>query len=112
MVRSRCDDFPTERNRVGCNTTCRQGTKPKKRPTYKYCFQTPDAVLLGINLVPSIGGIGCSAHHYCRVYDPYYTDYHVWNNDETVYYRQWSNENHRYANRDFRRLPAEEQKEY
>ena len=69
-------------------------------------------VLLGITLVCSIVGIGCSAHHQYRLYDPYYTDYHVWTRDEAIYYRQWSNENHRDANRDFRRLTHEEQKEY
>lgn len=56
-------------------------------------------------------GTAC-AHHYYRVYDPYYNDYHVWNNDEVVYYHQWANEHHRDPNRDFRKLPPEEQKEY
>jgi hypothetical protein len=59
----------------------------------------------------SILGTGCAEHHY-RVYDPYYSDYHVWNNDEVVYYHQWAHENHRDEHRDFRRLPPEEQKEY
>jgi hypothetical protein len=26
-------------------------------------------------------GTACTEHHY-RVYDPYYSDYHVWNDDE------------------------------
>jgi hypothetical protein len=51
-------------------------------------------------------------HHYYRVYDPYYSDYHVWNHDEVVYYQQWSHENHRDEHRDFRKLRPEEQKEY
>ncbi len=55
-------------------------------------------------------GMGC-AHHY-RVYDPYYSDYHVWNDQEVVYYQQWSRENHRDEHRDFRKLRPEEQKEY
>jgi hypothetical protein len=54
---------------------------------------------------------GCAEHHY-RVYDPYYSDYHVWNNNEVVYYHRWANENHRDPNRDFRKLPPGEQKEY
>ena len=40
--------------------------------------------------------------------DPYYSDYHVWNDDEVVYYHQWARDEHR----DFRKLPPEEQKEY
>jgi hypothetical protein len=57
-------------------------------------------------------GLGCGGHHYYRVYDPYYTDYHVWNNDEVVYYNQWSTETHRDSHRDFRKIPPGEQKEY
>jgi hypothetical protein len=59
----------------------------------------------------SVLGTACE-HHYYRVYDPYYSDYHVWNHDEVVYYQQWSREYHRDPNRDFRKLPSEEQKEY
>ena len=54
---------------------------------------------------------GCAEHHY-RVYDPYYTDYHVWNHDEDVYYQRWAVETHRDPHRDFRKIPANEQKEY
>jgi hypothetical protein len=52
------------------------------------------------------------AHHYHRVYDPYYSDYHVWNDNEVVYYHQWSRENHYDEHRDFRHLPPEQQKRY
>jgi hypothetical protein len=62
-------------------------------------------------LAASILGTACE-HHYDRVYDPYYSDYHVWNDAEGVYYRQWAGENHRDEHRDFRKLPPEEQKEY
>ena len=34
-----------------------------------------------------MAGIACE-HHAYRVYDPYYTDYHEWNNDEVVYYNR------------------------
>jgi len=54
---------------------------------------------------------GCAEHHY-RVYDPYYRDYHTWNDDEVVYYRRWAVETHRDPDRDFKRIPPEEQKEY
>jgi len=63
-------------------------------------------------LATSLAGLACSEHHSYRVYDPYYTDYHRWNNDEVVYYRRWSDETHRDRDRDFRKLRPEEQKEY
>ena len=63
-------------------------------------------------LAASLTGLACSEHHYYRVYDPYYTDYHQWNRNEVVYYRQWADENHRDRDRDFRKLRPEEQKEY
>ena len=60
----------------------------------------------------TIAGTACAEHHSYRVYDPYYTDYHVWNNDEAVYYRRWADQTHRDPNRDFRKLGSEEQKDY
>src|ERR1700745_228303 len=69
-------------------------------------------LLLAGALATSFVGLACSEHHYYRVYDPYYTDYHSWNHDEDVYYRRWADENHRDANRDFRKLRPEEQKDY
>ena len=70
------------------------------------------SLLLAAALASSLAGIGCAEHHSYRVYDPYYTDYHVWNNDEVVYYHRWADENHRDRNRDFKSLRPEEQKEY
>ncbi|HXY78018.1 MAG TPA: hypothetical protein VEH47_04350 [Candidatus Acidoferrales bacterium] len=69
------------------------------------------SLLLGTALASSLAGLACE-HHYYRVYDPYYTDYHVWNDEEAVYYRRWCDETHRDYRRDFRKLPPEEQKEY
>jgi hypothetical protein len=63
-------------------------------------------------LTCSVLGSACGHPHYYRVYDPYYSDYHVWNDSEVTYYHQWARENHRDENRDFRKLPAGEQKEY
>ena len=60
----------------------------------------------------SILGTACAEHHPYRVYDAYYSDYHVWNDEEVVYYHQWARENHRDETRDFRKLRPEEQKEY
>jgi hypothetical protein len=67
---------------------------------------------LAAALTSSVLGTTACAHHYYRVYDPYYSDYHVWNGDEVVYYQRWAHENHRDPDRDFRKLPAGEQKEY
>lgn len=69
------------------------------------------AVLLAAALAASAASLACE-HHYYRVYDPYYTDYHVWNHDEDDYYRSWASETHRDPHRDFRKLPANEQKDY
>jgi hypothetical protein len=55
-------------------------------------------------------GAGCE--HSYRVYDSYHSDYHTWNSGEVVYYHRWAGENHRDPNRDFRKIPAGEQKEY
>jgi hypothetical protein len=70
------------------------------------------SVLLAAALASSAVAVGCADHHAYRVYDPYYTDYHQWNDSEVVYYRQWADENHRDRNRDFKKLRPEEQKEY
>ena len=70
------------------------------------------SLLLAAALASSLAGIACGHHHYYRVYDPYYTDYHQWNDDEIVYYHRWADETHRDPHRDFRRIPPEEQKEY
>jgi hypothetical protein len=47
-----------------------------------------------------------------RVYDPYRSDYHVWDRGEGVYYNQWTNETHRDSHRDFRNLNSKEQTDY
>lgn len=70
------------------------------------------SLLLAAALSSSLAGFACSEHHYYRVYDPYYTDYHEWNRDEVVYYNRWADETHRDPHRDFRKLPPGEQKEY
>ena len=69
-------------------------------------------LLLSGALLASLAGVACEHHHYYRVYDPYYTDYHSWDNNEVVYYRRWADETRRDRTRDFRKLPPEEQKEY
>jgi hypothetical protein len=71
----------------------------------------PLSTLLLAAGLAAAAGTACE-HHYYRVYDPYYTDYHVWNHDEVVYYQRWAAETHRDPHRDFRKLPPEQQKEY
>jgi hypothetical protein len=68
--------------------------------------------VLATAMTCGIFGTACYHHHYYRVYDPYYSDYHVWNNNEDVYYHQWARENHYDEHRDFRHIPAEQQKQY
>jgi hypothetical protein len=70
------------------------------------------SLCLAAALACSVASMACGHPHYYRVYDPYYTDYHVWNHDEVVYYNRWSADTHRDPHRDFRKLPPEEQKEY
>jgi len=47
-----------------------------------------------------------------RVYDPYYRDYHTWDDHEAVYYNQWAVETHHDAHKDFRKLNKSEQQDY
>jgi hypothetical protein len=56
---------------------------------------------------------GCESHAAVgyRVYDPYYSDYHVWGPPEVEYYNQWVIETHR-PHREFKALRPEEQHEY
>jgi hypothetical protein len=68
--------------------------------------------VLAAALASSVSGMACHGHRSYRVYDPYYSDYHAWNSTEVDYYHRWAGENHRDADRDFRSLKPEEQKEY
>jgi hypothetical protein len=46
-----------------------------------------------------------------RFYDPGYNDYHVWDNNEGVYYQRWEHDTHR-NHRDFRKRGKNEQQQY
>jgi len=63
-------------------------------------------------LLLPLATIGCAEHHYYRAYDPYYNDYHRWDDHERVYYQQWVVENHRDQHRDYRKLDKDDQKRY
>jgi hypothetical protein len=67
---------------------------------------------LALTIAAALTTTGCAEHHYYRVYDPYYRDYHVWNDNEVVYYHRWAAETHHDPNRDFRKIPPGEQKDY
>ncbi len=56
---------------------------------------------------------GCAVHAGVgyRVYDPYYGDYHVWDQPEIGYYNQWVGETHRPAV-EYRKLNRADQSEY
>jgi len=77
----------------------------RKSRFFSSCF-------LAAALTCAVMGAACGGHHAYRVYDPYYSDYHVWNDSEVTYYHSWARESHRDENRDFRKLRPEEQKEY
>lgn len=68
------------------------------------------AGIMGAVFLAPVLVAGCASHA-VRVYDPYYSDYHVWNSAEAGYYHQWIAETHR-PYREFRELPPREQREY
>ena len=65
--------------------------------------------LLFATLLSAMLVTGCEAH--VRVYDPYYHDYHSWNDHEVVYYGQWERDTHR-DHVDFQKRSDSEKKEY
>lgn len=54
---------------------------------------------------------GCAARVGYRTYDPYYNDYHTWDNNEITVYSRWETDTHR-EKKDFRKRTPDEQKEY
>ena len=76
-------------------------------------FRHLASALLAAALISPVMNTGCAARVSTgyRIYDPDFRDYHVWNDDEIVFYTRWEGETHR-DHRDFRRRPHEEQKEY
>ena len=55
-------------------------------------------------------GAGVSVGY--RAYDPYRSDYHVWDANEGAFYTRWSAETHRDPHRDYRKLNKNEQADY
>ena len=55
----------------------------------------------------------CAEHRRGYYYnDPYYHDRHRWDNNEIVFYNQWTVETRRDQHRDFRNLNRDEQREH
>ena len=52
---------------------------------------------------------GCATH--VRYYDPYYSDYHVRDHHEVVYYNRWEHDTHR-DHQDFNKRSDADKKEY
>ena len=64
-------------------------------------------------MLPAVVMTGCAARVDTgyRVYDPYYGDYHVFDDREVAYYNRWEHDTHR-DHKDFRKRPADERKQY
>ena len=69
--------------------------------------QTLGSILLAGALL----SVGCSGSVGYRVYDPYRSDYHVWNHDENGYYDRWVVETHR-PHTDYKKLKKDDQRAY
>jgi hypothetical protein len=61
--------------------------------------------------LPVLATAGCSARVGYSVYDPYYGDYHYWDNGEDVYYRGWLSTNRR-TYTPYNKLGPDDQKAY
>ena len=71
------------------------------------------SILAATALTAAIGTIGCTGGVVVgyRAYDPYRSDYHVWDSNEGVFYNQWVVETRR-PQRDYKRLRKEDQQDY
>lgn len=71
------------------------------------------SLLMTLALGSAAVAAGCAVHAGVgyRVYDPYYSDYHVWNEPEIGYYNRWVGETHR-PNVEYRKLKRSDQSEY
>jgi hypothetical protein len=69
------------------------------------------SLILAVALISQIAITGCAARASYRVYDPYYNDYHRWDDHEAGFYVQWEAETRR-EHRDFDKREKDEQKDY
>lgn len=75
------------------------------------CFRS---LLVVASLTAPVVITGCTARVGVgyRIHDPYYGDYHYWDDHERDYYVQWAREHHRDEHRDYRELNHHDQREY
>jgi len=71
------------------------------------------SLLITLALASAALTAGCAVHAGVgyRVYDPYYSDYHVWDQPEVGYYNQWLGDTHR-PHVEYRKLRKQDQREY
>jgi len=74
-------------------------------------FRSFRSIALAASLACCLMTMGC-IHRAPRYYDPYYNDYHKWNDREMDYYDRWCQETHRDPHVDFARLAPDVQEEY
>ncbi len=72
-------------------------------------FRYLSSFCLVATLVITAASAGCAGR--VRVYDEYHSDYHRWDHDEDVRYRQYLSERHEQY-RDYSTLNRDEQKSY
>jgi hypothetical protein len=72
------------------------------------------SILAAAVLIAATATLGCGGGVYVgyRAYDPYRSDYHVWDANEGVFYSRWSVETHHDPHGDFRKLNKHDQGEY
>jgi len=94
-----------------CNESSRGTPQSEDLGSVKRQYRFTRVIFVAAVLASSLGITACAEHRY-RVYDPYYNDYHRWDNNEIVYYNQWAVETHRDPHREYRKLSKEEQRQY
>jgi len=83
------------------------GAQPAMSRGYRYV----SSIILAVALFSPVVFSGCAVRASYRVYDPGHADYHVWGNNEVVYYQRWEVETHR-DHQEFKKRHSDEQKEY
>ena len=80
------------------------------RNFYRNSILVTAALVLPMFLCSCAARVGVGVGY--RSYDPYYRDYHVWDDHERVYYNRWTVETHHDSHRDYRKMHKNDQKQY
>ena len=75
----------------------------------RYHHQLTKLLTIATLLATPLGFAACASHQ--QVYDPYFQDYHRWNDVEDGYYRRWEGETGR-SHMEFGRRPVADQHSY